>query len=122
MRRRTPSVEDRRTSISRSISLAATEANNLARCTPERTVAVINTNVLPNSEMIRNVRAVVSTDSMTAAIMAVVDQQRSFTSDARTIAETLFGDYMVTNMVMIGAAYQRGFLPISAQASRRRSA
>jgi len=93
--------------------LAATEANNLARCVPERTAAVINTAVLPNSEMIRNVRAVVPANPMAAAIMAVVDQKRSFTSDARAIAEALFGDYMMTNLVMIGAAYQRGFLPIS---------
>jgi indolepyruvate ferredoxin oxidoreductase len=94
--------------------LAATEANNLARCAPERTAAVINSAVLPNSEMIRNVRAIVPEKEMIAAITAVTDRQRSCAFDARAIAEALFGDYMMTNMVMIGAAYQRGLLPISA--------
>ena len=64
--------------------------------------------------MIRNVRLAVQTDPMTASIMAVVDKRRSFASDARAIAEAMFGDYMMTNMIMIGAAYQRGYLPISA--------
>lgn len=94
--------------------LAATEPNNLARCAPERTVAVINSAVLPTGEMIRNVRLAAPVDPMNAAIMAVVDKGRSFTSDARAIAEQMFGDYMMTNLIMVGAAYQRGYLPISA--------
>ena len=94
--------------------IAATDANNLARCTPDRTVAVINSEVLPTGDMIRNVRLAVPTDPMTAAIMQVVDKSRSLVSNARAIAEAMFGDYMMTNMVMIGSAYQRGYLPISA--------
>ena len=94
--------------------IAATDANNLARCTPDRTVAVINSEVLPTGDMIRNVRLAVPTDPMTAAIMQVVDKSRSLVSNARAVAEALFGDYMMTNMVMIGSAYQRGYLPISA--------
>ena len=91
--------------------IAATDANNLARCTPDRTVAVINSEVLPTGDMIRNVRLAVPTDPMTAAIMQVVDKSRSLVSNARAVAEALFGDYMMTNMVMIGSAYQRGYLP-----------
>ncbi len=94
--------------------LAATEANNLARCAPARTVAVINSAVLPTGEMIRNVRLAVPADPMTAAIMTVADKSRSFTFDARAIAEAVFGDYMMTNMIMVGSAYQRGYLPICA--------
>ena len=64
--------------------------------------------------MIRNVRLAVPTDPMIASIMGVVDKSRSFVSNARALAEAMFGDYMMTNMIMIGAAYQRGYLPISA--------
>jgi indolepyruvate ferredoxin oxidoreductase len=66
--------------------LAATEEQSRTLLA-ERTVAVINTTILPNNEMIRNVRAVVPADPMTATIMAMVDRQRSFASDARAIAE-----------------------------------
>ena len=39
----------------------------------------------------------------------------ALTLDAQRIAESLFGDYMMTNMVAIGAAYQAGWLPIRAE-------
>src|SRR5690606_25128410 len=35
--------------------------------------------------------------------------------DARRIAEALFGDFMMTNMVAIGAACQAGWLPVQPQ-------
>ena len=36
--------------------------------------------------------------------------------DAQQLAERLFGDHMTTNMLLLGAAYQRGLLPVSAGA------
>jgi indolepyruvate ferredoxin oxidoreductase len=36
--------------------------------------------------------------------------------DAGTIAERLFGDHMAANMVMLGAAYQHGCLPVGGEA------
>ncbi|RYY72985.1 MAG: hypothetical protein EOO24_46740, partial [Comamonadaceae bacterium] len=40
---------------------------------------------------------------------------RAVVLDARGISEALFGDYMMTNMVAIGAAWQAGLLPITAE-------
>lgn len=94
--------------------LGAADGKNLMRCRPDRTVAVINSAVLPNAEMIRNVHLKISESPMVDAILELADRNSSLVLDARTLAEGLFGDYMLTNMVVVGAAYQSGLLPISA--------
>jgi indolepyruvate ferredoxin oxidoreductase len=94
--------------------LAAADKGNLTRCRPDRTIAVVNSSVLPSGEMIRNVRLKVASDPMVEVIHGVTDRARNLILDARAVAEALFGDYMMTNMVAIGAAYQAGLLPISA--------
>jgi indolepyruvate ferredoxin oxidoreductase len=51
---------------------------------------------------------------------AITAQSRAtVTVPARRIAEELFGDYMLTNIVALGAAYQAGLLPLSASAIER---
>jgi indolepyruvate ferredoxin oxidoreductase len=93
---------------------AATDPANLDRCAPGRTTAVVNTKVLPTGDMIRDVRLAVPERAMMDAIAAVTDGQRLLSLDAGDIAEQLAGDYMLTNMVAVGAAYQAGLLPIPA--------
>jgi indolepyruvate ferredoxin oxidoreductase len=94
--------------------LAATELSNLAVCDPQRTVAVINTDVLPNGEMIRNVDTIVRPSEIADVIVNRTRPSRALKLSARAAAERFFGDYMMANMVAIGAAYQAGLLPISA--------
>jgi indolepyruvate ferredoxin oxidoreductase len=94
--------------------MAAADPVNLDRCSPEHTGAVINTGLLPSGEMIRNSRLQVSVDPMADSVARF--SSRVVTVDARAIAETVFGDYLATNMVTLGAAYQAGLLPISATA------
>ena len=94
--------------------MAGVDKVNLGCCNPLRTVAIINSNVLPNGGMIRDPKMVMPTLQMVETIKASTLGERSVTLDARGIAEALFGDYMMTNMVAIGAAWQAGLLPISA--------
>jgi indolepyruvate ferredoxin oxidoreductase len=94
--------------------LGAADGKNLMRCRPDRTAAVINCGVLPNAEMIRNVYMKVAADPMVEAILELSDRERSLTLDARALGEAVFGDYMLTNMIAVGAAYQSGLLPIAA--------
>src|SRR4029077_12142578 len=54
---------------------------------------------------------------MQAAITA--QSLAAVTVPARRIAEELFGDYMLTNIVALGAAYQDGLLPLAANAIER---
>lgn len=94
--------------------LAATEPSNLAVCDAQRTAAVINIDVLPTGEMIRNVHTVVRPAEIAGVIASRTRSARALRVSARTAAERLFGDYMMANMVAIGAAYQAGLLPVSA--------
>jgi indolepyruvate ferredoxin oxidoreductase len=94
--------------------MAAADRVNLDRCVQERTAALVNTNLLPTGTMIRDSYTEVSLDPMVELIARHTDASRSAALDARAIAEGLFGDYMATNMVAVGAAYQAGLLPISA--------
>lgn len=94
--------------------LAASDSANLQRCTTKRTSAAINSSVLPTGEMIRNIRLKMPSDPLVNSILDVVDKDRSIVLDASAIAEEIFGDYMMTNMIVVGAAYEAGLLPISA--------
>jgi len=91
--------------------MAGADAVNLDRCDPERTVALVNTSLLPSGEMIRDVHFPATPAAMIDAIARFT--QRSVQVDARDVAERLFDDYLMTNVVALGAAYQAGFVPIS---------
>src|SRR5882757_5563832 len=94
--------------------VAAVSPSNLDRCDPTATAAVINTDLFPTGEMIRDSRRTPSTDEMEAAIRRFTRPDRTSAVPARLLAERLFGDYMMTNVVALGVAYQAGFLPLAA--------
>jgi indolepyruvate ferredoxin oxidoreductase len=90
---------------------------NLDRCSPDRTSAVLNTDLFPTGEQIRDVHTQVDETGMLAAITAQCGTIAAV--PARRIAEDFFGDYMLTNVVAVGAAYQAGLLPLSAASIER---
>ena len=95
--------------------LAAASKVNLDRCDPRRTVAVLNMTPLPSGEQIRgNLRLPI--EALEHAITTWTAAERTVRVEARALAERLFGDYMATNLVTLGAAYQAGLLPFSAGA------
>jgi len=96
--------------------MAGSDRANLDRCQPGRTVAVMNTTLLPNGEMIRDVDVLAPVDPMVAAIDRWTDPKKNVRVEARRLAESLFGDYMASNMFALGVAYQAGLLPIRAEA------
>lgn len=95
--------------------MAAADPANLDRCTPGRTAAVVNTGLLPSGTMVRDVDLDAAPQDMAASIATVTDPGRSVQLDAKLLAERLFGDYLATNVIALGAAYQAGLLPISAR-------
>jgi len=66
--------------------------------------------------MIRDVEAEAPIEPMVAAIDRWTDPARNLRVEARRLAESLFGDYMASNLFALGAAYQAGLIPIRAQA------
>lgn len=93
--------------------VTATAADIQTLCAPERTALVLNSDLFPTSEMVRDVHAGVDTDATRGLLRAITRDDAQVSVPARTIAEDLFGDYMMTNIVAIGAAVQAGTLPLN---------
>ncbi|HEY6098400.1 MAG TPA: indolepyruvate ferredoxin oxidoreductase family protein, partial [Anaeromyxobacter sp.] len=96
--------------------MAAADPANLARCAPDRTAAVVSTTLLPSGEMVRDVHLDPGLDRMIGAISRVCHPERTVEVEARRLAEALFGDHLAANLLALGAAWQSGFLPLSARA------
>ena len=96
--------------------LGILEPKNLATAGRERTVAILNTDLVPTIDSIRNRTPLGGPGQMLDAINAVTNRGRNIFVDANRIAEGLFGTHMAVNMFMTGIAYQGGLIPISAEA------
>jgi indolepyruvate ferredoxin oxidoreductase len=97
--------------------LGAANPKNLAVADPERTVAVVNTAAVPTAAMVTDtgVRFPALRRNL-AAIDRATRADENVHLDAQDLAEALFGDHMPTNLLLLGAAYQHGCLPVSADA------
>ncbi|WP_336204330.1 indolepyruvate ferredoxin oxidoreductase family protein [Nonomuraea sp. LPB2021202275-12-8] len=95
--------------------LGAAADGNLAVASPARTVAVVNTSVVPTAAMVTGRAAMPG--SPADAIVRVESATRGADNlylDAHSLSEALFADHMPANMLLVGAAYQHGCLPVSA--------
>lgn len=95
-------------------AMAGAARQNLLYCDSATTCAVISSDVLPSGEMIRDISVKTQPEALIEAIRHRTHAARAIVLNAGTIAERLFGDFMMANMVAIGAAFQAGLLPISA--------
>ncbi|PXY18756.1 indolepyruvate ferredoxin oxidoreductase family protein [Prauserella flavalba] len=97
--------------------LGAADESNLATASPDRTIAVVSTSLVPTAAMVTNRVALPgSPDDAVNRIAEATRHERNLYLDAQRLAELLFGDHMPTNMLLIGAAYQHGCIPIAAEA------
>jgi indolepyruvate ferredoxin oxidoreductase len=100
--------------------LGAAAAETLAVADPRRTVAVLNTSVTPTAAMVTDASLSPFAESRVIANLAEVTRRdENVLVDAGGIAEVLFGDHFAANMILAGAAYQHGCIPISAEAIER---
>jgi indolepyruvate ferredoxin oxidoreductase len=96
-------------------SLVATDGTQLRAASKDRTVAVVSTTEVPTGQMVTDVsQAFPALGRVTAAIESRVRSARFL--DAAALARDLFGDAQFANMILVGAAYQAGALPVSAEA------
>lgn len=93
--------------------VSAASAANLDRYAPDRTALVLNTDLFPTGEMVRDVWHEADRAGYQRVLARWTAPARRVDVPARTLAETLLGDYMLTNMVAAGAAVQAGYLPIT---------
>ena len=97
--------------------LGAAGDDALAVCSPERTVAVLNTAVVPTASMLRHQgTAYPLAAGLRTRIGRATRHDEMVCVDAQRMAEELTGDHQASNLVMLGVALQEGRLPVSADA------
>ena len=97
--------------------LVATVPANLDHARPDRTIAVVSTSQVPTGAMVTHTDVQFPDGSgLRAAVDRITRKDENVYLDALGLAETLFDDHMASNMLVLGAAYQAGALPVSAVA------
>jgi len=100
--------------------LTATSPKNLVRANPNRSVAVVSTSKVPTGAMVRDTTVEFPEKDR---LLEIINRQTmagdNVFFDAIGLAESLFDNHMMANLIVIGAAYQSGVLPMSADAIER---
>jgi indolepyruvate ferredoxin oxidoreductase len=81
--------------------------------------AVINTAEMPTGGIVRNRDASLETVARLENIERFVGSDNIASFDANRLADALFGDTVFANVVMLGAAWQRGLVPVTSEALMR---
>ncbi|MGI8712975.1 MAG: indolepyruvate ferredoxin oxidoreductase family protein [Solirubrobacteraceae bacterium] len=87
---------------------------------PQRTIAVVNLHQTATAGMVSDTATEFPPlPDLVTRIEAATQRERALFLDAGAIAQALFSDHMPANVVMLGAAFQHGCLPVSAEAIER---
>jgi len=100
--------------------LVATSPQNLDHASADRTIAVVSTSQVPTGAMVTNTDVQFPEASgLLASIDRFTRKDENVYLDALGLAERLFDDHMAANMIVLGAAYQAGAIPVAAAAIER---
>ncbi len=83
-----------------------------------RTKAVVNSHEIITGEFTKNTEFKIPTEDLTVALQARLGQELNM-FDASDLARALTGDSIYSNMMLLGAAWQRGLVPLSQAAILR---
>ena len=95
--------------------VVAAAKETITLCDSSRTVGVINSHVIPTADFILNRDFNFQARKVNQVLETALRRDSSFL-DFTKPAETLLGDSIATNMMMMGYAYQKGLLPLGAAA------
>src|SRR5258705_3036469 len=95
--------------------VVAAAKDTITLCEASRTVGVINTHVIPTADFILNRDFNFQSRKVNHVLETELRKDSSF-YDFSKPAEALLGDSIATNIMMLGYAYQKGLLPLSAKA------
>ncbi len=93
--------------------VVAAGSEAMALYDPRRTRAVINGNVVPTAEFTLRQQQSFKPDRLASTVREAT--RAIAVHDIAKLAETVLGDAIYTNMILIGFAWQAGDLPLSAQ-------
>lgn len=83
------------------------------------TRAVMNTAIMPTGDLVQNRDADLNAAQRLQAIAATVHAESLQSLDANALSEALLGDTVFANVLMLGAAWQAGLVPLSEAALMR---
>ena len=99
--------------------VVAASAEALGTVKHGRTEIIANRHELVTAAFVRQPDATVQAPDLLAKLHHAAGEDRVRTLDAQAIAETLLGDTLPANIVMLGAAWQAGLVPVSLAALER---
>jgi indolepyruvate ferredoxin oxidoreductase len=100
--------------------LVATSPQNLDHASAERTIAVVSTSQVPTGAMVTRTEVhFPDASGLQASINRFTRKDDNVYLDALGLAERLFDDHMAANLIVLGAAYQAGAIPVAAAAIER---
>jgi indolepyruvate ferredoxin oxidoreductase len=83
-----------------------------------RTGAVISADLTPTADFARNPNWSIDAEGLIERLTAALGA-RALVLDAQRLAERLLGDSIASNMFMLGAAWQKGLIPLKREAIER---
>jgi len=97
--------------------LGGSTSEILDRCAPDRTTAIVSSVLLPTGTMVSNVgQDFPDIEAFRTPIDAATMADQNIWVDAEGIARRVFASQPAANLLVIGLAYQRGLIPVSAGA------
>jgi indolepyruvate ferredoxin oxidoreductase len=95
--------------------VVAGSKETITLCDSTRTHGVINSHLIPTADFVLNRDFNFQNRKVTNILETALHKDSAFLDFTRP-AEALLGDAIATNMMMMGYAYQKGLLPLSAEA------
>ncbi|MBD9414809.1 indolepyruvate ferredoxin oxidoreductase family protein [Pseudomonas sp. PDM16] len=96
--------------------VVAAGEESLAKLNDKIANAVVNSHEAATAEFTRNPDAQVPGAAMHEALVEAVGESKTHFVDATRLATALLGDTIASNLFMLGYAYQKGLVPVSAEA------
>ena len=93
--------------------LQAAAARHLEKIRPGRTLAVVDRDMTPTAAMLQSDLPVPDMASLEEVIAARTGAGRAVFVAAKHIAESALGDHLFANVILLGAAFQLGGLPVT---------
>ncbi|CAB3927303.1 hypothetical protein LMG26858_05996 [Achromobacter anxifer] len=99
--------------------VVATSAESMARINPARTRVLLNSDTAPTAAFVANPDWTLPGANLTADLQTACGKEHLASVDAAALAVGLLGDAIYSNPLMMGYAYQKGWLPLSQEALLR---
>lgn len=100
-------------------AVVAASPDVLARLHPGSAHAVVETAITPTADFVGDGDMQISLPAHRHAIERVLGEGRAEFHDWSAAAQTIFGDTFAANLMLVGHAFQRGWLPVSEIAIQR---